>query len=77
MTDQLDPNAKKGSPKLATGANHEKAQRNRGGAMLTKKLKTDVALKGAARHTAKTPADKCLRNQMPLNIAWRRLLREG
>ena len=37
MTDRLDPAAKRGSPKLAMGANREKAQRNRGGAMLTKK----------------------------------------
>ena len=60
MTDQLDPNAKKGSPKLATGANCEKAWRNRSGAMLTKKLKTGVALKGEARHTARNPANNRL-----------------
>ena len=60
MTDQLDPNAKKGSPKLATGANCEKAQRNRSGAMLKKKLQTGAMPKGAARHTAKNPANKRL-----------------
>ena len=61
MTAQLDPEAKTGSPKLTTGANCEKAGRNRGGAMLAKKLKTGVAPKGVARHTAKNPTNKRLR----------------
>ena len=70
MTAQLDPEAKTGNPKLAMGANREKAQRNRGGAMLTKKLKTGATPKGEARHTAKHPADKRLRRGMPVNKAW-------
>ena len=37
MTDQLDPEAKTGNPKLTTGANREKALRHGGGAMLEKK----------------------------------------
>ena len=61
MTAQLDPEAKTGSPKLTTGANCEKARRNRGGAMLTKKLKTGTAPKGEARHTTKNPTNKRLR----------------
>ena len=70
MTDRLATDAKTGNPNLTTGANHEKARRNRGGAMLTKKLKTGTAPKGEARHTTKNPTNKRLRNQMPLDIAW-------
>ena len=49
------------NPKLATGANREKAQRHRGGAMLTKKLKTGATLKGAARRETQNPTNKRLR----------------
>ena len=60
MTDRLDPAAKKANPKLAMGANREKAQRNRGGAMLTKKLKTGAMPKGEARRETRNPANNRL-----------------
>ena len=62
MTAQLDPEASTGNPSLTTGTNREKAQRHGGDAMPAKKLETGAAPKGEARHTAKTPADKRLRN---------------
>ena len=62
MTAQLDPEAKTGNPSLTTGANCEKALRHGGDAMPAKKLETGAAPKGEARHTAKTSADKRLRN---------------
>ena len=61
MTAQLDPEARTGNPNLPTGANREKALHHRGGAMLTKKLKTGAAPKGAARRETQNPTNKRLR----------------
>ena len=65
-----DPDASTGNPNLTTGANCEKTLCHRGGALLAKKLKTGAAPKGEARRETQTPTNKCLRNQMPLDIAW-------
>jgi len=50
-----------GSPKLTTGANHEKAQRHGGSALLAKKLKTGAMPKGAARQETQNPTNNRLR----------------
>ena len=61
MTDRLATEAKTGNPKLTMGANHEKALRHGGGALLAKKLKTDAAPKGEARRETQNPTNKRLK----------------
>ena len=61
MTARLDPETKTGNPKLTTSANREKAVRNRGGALLAKKLKTGAAPKGEAQRETQNPMDNRLR----------------